>query len=152
MAVDFDLFGDPIPEGWGKRGRPPHVPTDEKRNRVMLLLAHNKSDAEIAASLAISEPTLRKHYFRELKVRAEARLRADAVMIDMLWDEMRKGNIAAMKEWTRILERNDAKAAAQEFGAKKPAQPKRGKKELRDEAARSVKGIYAPPPPPSRVN
>ena len=27
----FDLFGDPIPENWGKRGRPQHIPTLKNR-------------------------------------------------------------------------------------------------------------------------
>lgn len=35
----FDLLGDPIPEGFGKRGRPEHIPTVENRNKVRLLLA-----------------------------------------------------------------------------------------------------------------
>src|SRR5690606_34346331 len=44
MAQDFDLLGDPIPKGFGKRGRPPHVPNDEKRKLVMMLQALDWSD------------------------------------------------------------------------------------------------------------
>ena len=39
MAEVFDLLGDPIPERWGKRGRPPHIPIERNRNKIRLLLA-----------------------------------------------------------------------------------------------------------------
>ncbi len=39
MTGDFGLLGDPIPETWGKRGRPPHRPTENNRNKIRLLLA-----------------------------------------------------------------------------------------------------------------
>jgi hypothetical protein len=73
MTENFNLLGDPIPENWGKRGRPPHIPTERNRNKVMMLLAFGWNTDRIAKALSITAPTLRKNYFRELKVRLEAR-------------------------------------------------------------------------------
>lgn len=101
----FDLLGDPIPEGFGKRGRPPHIPTKENRNKIMLLLAQGWTDARIAASLGITVPTLKKHYFSVLKVRDAARDRVEAIGLLTLWNLGREGNVAAMKEYFR---RHDA--------------------------------------------
>jgi len=71
----LDVFGDPIPEGWGKRGRPQHVATQQNRNKVtMLLLALGWNNRRIAKSLSIAPPTLRKNYFRELKLSAQLSL------------------------------------------------------------------------------
>ena len=43
-------------------GRPPHVPTDDLRTIVELLVASGVSDANIARKLKISVNTLKKHY------------------------------------------------------------------------------------------
>jgi hypothetical protein len=39
MVEIFDIFGDPMPANWGQRGRPQHVPTQQNRNKVSMLLA-----------------------------------------------------------------------------------------------------------------
>ena len=75
----FDRLGDPIPEGFGKRGRPPHIPTARNRNRVRLLLALGWTKARIAQGLRITGKTLGKHYFRELRQRAEVRPAGGAI-------------------------------------------------------------------------
>lgn len=140
VDLDFDLLGDPIPEGWGKRGRPPHVATQKNRNKVMMLLAMGWSNVRIAAALAITPPTLRKNYFRELKVREEALHRMKAAHMEMLWDQAKAGNVSAMKEIGRLI----AQFEAAMFGARPaPAddddddlpQPKLGKKEQAAKAA-----------------
>lgn len=105
FAPEFDLLGDPIPPNWGKRGRPPHVPTRENASKVMLLLAQGWTDVRIAGALGITVPTLRKHYFRQLKARDVARDRAEAIGLLTLWNMGREGNVAAMKEYFR---RHDA--------------------------------------------
>ena len=69
----FDLLGDPIPEGWGKRGRPPHIPTMRNRNKIRVLLALGWSKRWIASAIGITKATLQKHYFVELRQRDEAR-------------------------------------------------------------------------------
>ncbi len=88
MDQNFDLFGDPIPENHGKRGRPPHMVTQENRNKVMMLLALGRSNERIAAALGITAPTLRKNYFRELKGRLDARERLDAALAMKLWSQV----------------------------------------------------------------
>ena len=70
MTVEFDLLSDPIPENFGKRGRPPHILTPENRNKVRLLLPFDWTDSRIAQALRITGATLRKHYFRELRQRS----------------------------------------------------------------------------------
>lgn len=104
----FDLLGDPIPENFGKRGRPPHIPTEQNRNKIMLLLAQGWTDARIAAAMGITVPTLKKHYFSVLKVRDAARDRVESIGLLTLWNLGREGNVAAMKEYFR---RHDASAA-----------------------------------------
>jgi len=109
VAMDFepafDLLGDPIPVNWGKRGRPPHIPTPENRNKIMLLLAQGWTDARIAGALGITVPTLKKHYFSVLKARDVARDRVESIGLLSLWNMGREGNVAAMKEYFR---RHDA--------------------------------------------
>lgn len=134
MSENFDLLGDPIPEGHGKRGRPTHIATTKNRNKVMMLLALGWSTSRIAHALGITPPTLRKNYFRELKVRDEARDRLDGNLADMLWESAKGGNVAAMKEFRKMVERNDQMNAASSFADKpstdaKPKAPKLGKKE-----------------------
>jgi hypothetical protein len=62
-------LGNPIPPSFGKRGRPPHVPTAENRQKVRLLLSFDWSNQRIARALRITGKTLCKHYFRELRQR-----------------------------------------------------------------------------------
>lgn len=108
ISADVDLFGDPIPAGFGKRGRPPHVPTERNRNKVMLLLGVGWTPQRIARSLGVTMPTLRKHYFSELRHREAMLDRMKAGHLASLWEQMKAGNVAAAKEIGRILDRTDA--------------------------------------------
>ncbi len=153
MAENLDLLGDPIPENWGGRGRPPHKPTDQNRNKVMLLLALGWADAKIAASLGITPPTLRKHYFRELKVRDEGRARLEARLIAGMAAKALAGDVPAYREIRRALDRADLEASegvyvAPQARAAKPV--KLGKKAERLAEAEKIGGIYSPGPPPSK--
>ena len=80
----YDLFGDPIPANWGERGRPAHIPTQQ--NRVSMLVALGWTNPRIAAALYITLPTLRKHYFSELKFREVARDRLMTGVAMKLWE------------------------------------------------------------------
>lgn len=136
VAANFDLFGDPIPANHGGRGRPEHVPTIENRNRVNMLLAMGWSNERIAAALRVTLPTLRKHYFSELKYRAVARDRLDAVLLMKAFEAAEKGRLGP---FLKLVERNDlmnfgqtsrprvAETAAAEPKPEKA--PKLGKKE-----------------------
>lgn len=91
----------------GMRGRPPHVPTDETVNKVKMLLAFGWANSRIANALNITEPTLRRHYFSVLKVRAIARDALDARRAELLWQQVEKGNVGAMKAFDKMVEEND---------------------------------------------
>lgn len=159
MAADFDLLGDPIPEGLGKRGRPPHVPNDEKRKLVMMLQALDWSEVEIGDALGITDKTLRKHYFRELRARASARRRVEAVSLMSLLNQVEAGNVSAIKTLDKKFEAHDLSKLAEAIknrgkadSGEKTREPKLGKKEQIQAAAEGVTGIFAPPPPPERMN
>ncbi len=146
----FDLFGDPIPEGFSGRGRPPHQPTQEKRWKVMLLLALEKTEDEVAAAIGITAKTLRKHYSRELRVRDEARLRLDAAILAKLASEAAGGNVGAMKELNRLLEKHDhARLSKSVMGrGAKPKELPVGKKEAARQAATEMEGRFKRRDPP----
>lgn len=91
----------------GRRGRPPHVPTVENVNKIKMLLAFGWSNSRIANALCITEPTLRRHYFSVLKVRAIARDALDARRAELLWAQVERGNVGAMKAFDRMIEEND---------------------------------------------
>jgi hypothetical protein len=107
MAEIFDLFGDPVPENHGKRGRPEHVATQENRNKVNMLLALGWGNERIASALNVTPPTLRKHYFFELRFRDTARDRLDAKLATTFWAQFVGGKTGAGREFVRLLERND---------------------------------------------
>lgn len=135
----FDLFGDPVPSNWGERGRPEHVPSEQNRKKVSMLLALGWSNARIAAALFITIPTLRKHYFSELRYRATARDRLHAAMALKLWEEAQGGNIGAIREFNRFLDRNDLMLPGHSPAPKRSSKlkaPKVGKKEAERIAAR----------------
>lgn len=151
----FDLLGDEIPPEHTGRGRPPHVVTTEKRLKVMLLLALEKTEDQIAAAIGITAPTLRKHYFRQLKVRGDARLRLDGEIMATLAREAAGGNVGALKELNKMLESHDHAKLAKTVANRQPqaaSAPPAGKKEKAKADAGRVAGIYAPPPQPRLVN
>jgi hypothetical protein len=128
----FDLFGDPVPDNWGRRGRPQHVATMENRNRVLMLLALGWNNVRIASGLGITPPTLRKSYRRELKLRDEQRDRLNAAMAMQLWAGVQAGNVSAIREFQAFLEKNDLMTIGQSApapGAARPKEQKLGKKE-----------------------
>jgi hypothetical protein len=94
-----------------------------------------RSDGTTSASPALfasREPTLRKHYFSELKFRDVARDRLDAGLAMKLWDQVQAGNVGAMKEFRKLLDRNDLMPTARlraRTASRKPKAPKLGKKD-----------------------
>jgi hypothetical protein len=116
----FDLFGDPVPANWGQRGRPEHIPSQQKRNRVSMLVALGWTNPRIAKAMLITLPTLRKHYFSELKFRDVARDRLNANLATKLWSLFMEGNVAAGKEFRKVLEVNDRMEVEREMGFRPP--------------------------------
>jgi hypothetical protein len=140
MSQTFDLFGDPIPERWGRRGRPQHIATLQNRNKVSMLLAFGWNNERIARALSITPPTLRKNYFRELKFREEMRDRMDARLAEKLWDQVEAGNVGAMREFRKFIEQNDLMIygqTARPGGNKPEKEAKLGKKEAALAAAQN---------------
>jgi hypothetical protein len=140
----FDLFGDPVPANWGERGRPEHIPTQQNRNRVSMLVALGWSNKRIAAALFITVPTLRKHYFSGLKFRDVARDRLEAGVAMKLWEGVQAGNVSAIRAFRAFVDHNDLMLyghAARPAGSAKPATqpkaPKLGKKEAAAMAAKN---------------
>lgn len=135
MNQIFDLFGDPVPSNWGQRGRPEHVASQQNRNRVSMLVAAGWSNPRIAAALFITVPTLRKHYFSELKFREVARDRLNANMLTKLWELFMGGSVAAGKEFRDVMRENDRMQieTAMSSDDKHDAQPARVGKKIIDE-------------------
>src|SRR3546814_12092033 len=74
----------------------------------MMLLAMGWTNVRIAAALAITPPTLRKNYFRELKVREAALHRMKAAHMEMLCEQAKAGNLSAMTEIARPIAQSEA--------------------------------------------
>lgn len=104
---EFDLFGDPVRQSNGRRGRPKHVATQENRNKVIVLLAMGWSNERIAKALHCSLPTLRTYYFSELKARDIQRDRFDAHRLMVTLEQANKGNVGAMRLLNQMVEKND---------------------------------------------
>lgn len=111
----FDLFGDPVPEGRGRPGRASHVATVENRNKVKMLLAVGWADDRIAGVIGVTIKTLRKHYSRELVARVVCRDRLEARRLEVLWRQGCDGNVAAMREFGRLIEAQDVAGADEEI-------------------------------------
>lgn len=139
MAERFDLFGDPVPDNWGKRGRPQHIPTGENINKVTMLVALGWGNERIASALDLTLPTFRKHYFSLVKrLRATARDRLDSAFAMHLWKQVQEGNVGAQRLWLLFLERNDrmdAERAMAATPADKPAADRLGKKVVDEQRA-----------------
>lgn len=149
---NLDLFGFPIPEPRDKAGRPEHVPTDENRNKIMMMMVFGCTNADLAKSIGVSVPTLRKHYLQQLQQRSVARLQLDAVRRAALFNKVRAGDVSAIKELDRQLGRLDLDNLAEKVATRPRADdraPERlGKKEAERLAAAEIRGKYAPPEPP----
>ncbi len=128
---NFDLFGDPVAERQPRGGRPPHIATQENRNKVSMLLAFGWNNERIARALHITPPTLRARYFSQLRYRDRMRDRLDAALAMNLWRLAEAGNVSAIREFRDLLEHNDLML----FGGRRdtddrpPRPPKLGKKE-----------------------
>jgi hypothetical protein len=137
----YDLFGDPVPANWGERGRPEHIPTQQNRNRVSMLVALGWTNPRIAAALYITVPTLRKHYFSELKFREVARDRLMTGVAMKLWEGVQAGSVSAIRAFRDFIDRNDLMVyghTAKPAEATKPAKPEKlGKKEAAARAAQN---------------
>lgn len=100
----FDLFGNPIRDGHGKRGRPPFEWTLEKSNKVKLALARGWKSERIANALAISLATLKRHFRAELQEREMAQDQLDLDRFALAWKAAQSGNVGAMRQIDRLMD------------------------------------------------
>lgn len=140
-GVNFDLFGQPIRDRAGERGRPCYVPTDRDRNKIKLLLALGWSNDRMANALSISLSTLKRYFRAELKVRDRMRDQLNARRFEIAMEQANAGNVAALKELGRMIEANDRMEIERSMGVpakddKAPAvQEKLGKKVITQQKA-----------------
>jgi len=153
---ETDLFGEPVLERSEGRGRPEHLRTRESSNKVLLMFALGRSEKQAATAIGVSVPTLRKHYFSECQKRRDAALKLEATQLSRLNEQAQEGNVTAEKELFKQLDRLRMRDQAASFApvpvVKQGRADKLGKKEAAAQAAEQVRGLYEPPPPPSRMN
>ena len=153
--LGVDLFGDPILPREEGRGRPEHQWSLENSNKVLLAFARGLDVKGAATAIGVSVPTLRKHYFAEVKKRDSAKLRMEMTQLSRLNSAAAAGNVAAEKELAKRLERGALKDTADRVANRgrngAPAPQKLGKKEEAKAAAHGLTGRFAPRPAPARL-
>lgn len=82
--------------GSPRAGRPEHVPTEETRQRVEILVAGGMAQWQIAAAIGVSEPVLRDRYATELE---GGRSRRMAQVIEARFQAAIGGNVSAQNAW-----------------------------------------------------
>lgn len=118
MEPNFDLFGRPVREGFGKRGRPPYEPTEKDRNKVKLLLALGWSVERIGNALGVSGKTVQRYFCPELKSRWAMRDQLDARRLEIAMEQANAGNITALRELSAMIDRNDRMEIERSMGSR----------------------------------
>ena len=80
------------------KGRPPHLPNADTRNRVYILSTVGTRHEDIASVLSISHDTLVKYYKEELD---KGRIEANASVAETLFKQAKEGNTTAMIFWLK---------------------------------------------------
>jgi hypothetical protein len=111
-----DLFGDPWGEARGRGGRKRHRRLPQVAEKIGVMRATGATVEDVAAALGLSEPTLRKYYFRELSEGAQI---ARRVLMDAMWKKAIAGNVSAAKFIRDEFPKGDAEAFV---NASRPAQ------------------------------
>jgi hypothetical protein len=96
--------------------------------------------------LGLSEPTLRKYYFRELQHGA---IIAQAVLAEAMWEKAKTGVASAARYMSEQFEKGAVERIAKPESVAKPVPL--GKKQEAQEAAERVGGRFATPEPPRTV-
>lgn len=93
--------------------------------------------AEIATEIGIAQPTLRKHYFRQIERARRVCLREAKGRVLMQLDAAaEQGNVGAMKELRKVVEEAERTVTPRPLPDRKPEA--KGKKELRQELAKQA--------------
>lgn len=107
MEPNFDLFGHPVREGFGSRGRPPYEPTEKDRNKVKLLMALGWVNSRIANAIGVSPATLKRYFRADMRERDAMRDRLDARRFEIALEQANAGNVTALRELGAMIDRND---------------------------------------------
>ncbi|WKL57250.1 hypothetical protein Q1W73_16530 [Asticcacaulis sp. ZE23SCel15] len=140
-----DLFGDPWVEPKDARGRKRHKRLPQLAEKIAVLRASGDSVEDVALHLGLSEPTLRKYYFRELNNGPEL---AKAVLNQKMWKKAMDGNVSAANYISKQFEKGKAQRVARPDP--KPKEAALGKKEQQKVAAGNVVGLFGTPSAPKR--
>ena len=148
-----DLFGNEVYLTKKTKGRPPFERTQENANKVSMLLAMGWSNSRIASVILdprtgkpISEPTLKRYFRAELKIREYQRDMLISKQLMVAAEKAFEGNVGAMRQLEKLVEKNDMMiASARLKNAPKEEEEipeeKLGKKErARRDAAKAVGG------------
>lgn len=106
-----------------------------------MLLALGWSTIRIATALGVTLPTLHKYYFYELRQQAVARDRLELRRLELAWELAEGGNVGALKEFGKLMERNDRMEAERSMAAApndKPPTERVGKKVVDQQLARDA--------------
>lgn len=120
-----DLLGDPWTPPRDPRGRKRHRRLPQVAEKVAVLRALGHRVEDIARRLGLSEPTLRKYYFRELE---NASALAEAVLDEKIWTRAMEGSVPAQRLLKDMLAKGKAAVPLKPVKAPEKA-PKLGKKE-----------------------
>jgi hypothetical protein len=144
VEAEFDLFGMPVRDRKGKPGRPRYEATEKDRNKVKMLLALGWGGERVANGVGVSLATLKRYFRAELSVREKMRDRLDARRLEIAMEQANQGNIAALKELGRMIERNDLMALDRRIADDQAHEPdeiddaKLGKKAMASKAAETA--------------
>lgn len=148
-----DLFGDPVLPGREGPGRPEVVWSRRGSDLAILGFARGLTVKEVAALVGLSQPTFRRVYFSECRNRKLMRLRVEMLQLTRLNNQAAEGNVSAERELARRLDQLRMRDSALSQASPPPVkQPKLGKKALAEQRAMEQRGLYEPPPPPTRMN
>lgn len=149
-AAATDLLGDPWTPPRDPRGRRRHKRIPQVAENVALLRASGLSVEAIAQRIGLSEPTLRKYYFRELD---DGPALARAVLAEAMWAKAKAGNVSAARYIREEFCGGETKDAANRVRrrAESEATPIGKKAERQAAAARVGGGRFATPAPPTLI-
>lgn len=133
--MPFDLLGQAVPANKGCKARPQHAPTAENLEKAVVLYGLGRKDADVAAALGISIPTLKRHYFSSPDLQAARRNAAmmlEGELVQRLMEQSKAGKVAATEKLLKRLDKSRLGPAPMvQAKAKKP----KGLKEERIERA-----------------
>ena len=133
----MDLFGNPVRDRTGKRGRPAMQLTKEMSNKVKLLLALGWANQLVADAIGISLPSLKRHFRADLVERDKMRVRMEAERIFAVASKAMAGDVGAGRLFQQLLDRNDRNMAEMRL-AERGGRDLRGKKEINRDLAVSA--------------